>query len=210
VGVVDPGVGTSRKPIVLATKRGTFVGPDNGLLTLAAKEAGIKAAYIPAGGFAASATPSASFHGRDIFAPLAARLACGLPAEACGRKAAEFTKLEQPKLARRGRTIRGEVIWADRFGNLVTNIASCDIERLLAKTAKGRGRRKSGDFATPPLSVTIGGRIVKGLKQTYGEARPGEVFALINSAGLLEIAAREESAKKLLGEGPGAAVLLSA
>jgi S-adenosyl-L-methionine hydrolase (adenosine-forming) len=167
LAVVDPGVGTARRAIAVESAGQFFVGPDNGLLSLAAKK--ISRAVI----LNIPRTASATFHGRDVFAPAAARLSLGEKLESLGRPAGRLLQL--PKA-------RGEIVWIDHFGNLITDL----------KTLKGELR--AGDFRT------------RKLHRTYGEVGSGEPLALLGSHGFVEIAVRNGSAEKLLGISRGARV----
>ncbi len=180
LAVVDPGVGTERRALAVQTDDAFFVGPDNGLLRLAARKIRRSVALpLPAGS-------SSTFHGRDVFAPAAGRLAAGEPLSSLGRPAGRLQPLDWPAPRRRGATLRGEVIHVDHFGNLITNLSALD------------GELQAGAFRT------------RRLHKTYGEVARGEPLALIGSHGLIEIAVRDGSAASLLALGRGAAVLLVA
>jgi len=204
VAVVDPGVGTHRKPIVISTRHGMFVGPDNGLLLPAATEAGILATFWVRRRELLPGRVSPTFHGRDVFAPVAARLAMGFPVERCGPLLSAPLPLPEPAVKRIPGGLRGEVVWVDRFGNLITNIRREEILRLRPATVRATGRGFYGRW----LSVTIGSFVIDGLSATYGLGARGELLALVNSAGLLEIAARQSSAREGTGLGPGAPVMV--
>jgi len=180
LAVVDPGVGTSRKGVVLRAGPYYFVGPDNGLFTWVVKQESdfvIRALTNP-GYFRPQI--SNTFHGRDIFAPTAAHLACGRPFEEVGPVINELVLLPWPEVRRKGPFVLGQVIHVDRFGNLITNIS----RRQLAGHRIKRIRYK--DLEIPLVS-------------TYGVARKGEVVALFGSEDFLEIALVEDSAAKRLG-----------
>lgn len=198
VAVVDPGVGTTRRAVAVETASGVLVGPDNGLLAPAAEQAGIKRLiectdrtyWLPSVG--------PTFHGRDIFAPIAAHLSRGLPIERIGCTGPPLAPLvlPLPQLERNPERllIRGEVISVDRFGNLLTNVAAHDLEA----------------FPRQHLSVSIAGRTIHGLVSTYAAVREGELLALLDSWGLLEIAQRNGSARERLGVGRSAPVVITA
>jgi S-adenosylmethionine hydrolase len=178
--VVDPGVGTARR-IIAAELDGRFVlAPDNGLLTLALARAEAVRAF--------DATPrlapaSATFHGRDVFAPLAARLAAGDAVEALGPEVAWEALAALPGLAaeRRGETVLSRALSVDGFGNVVT---SCDVERF-------------GNFRQAWLLAPVGRELVRAT--TYGELSPGATGFLAGSQGYLELAVRDGSAAAALG-----------
>jgi S-adenosylmethionine hydrolase len=191
VAVVDPGVGTRRDIIAVTAATHTFLAPDNGLLAPVITRAGtsriwrVVARQLERFGLG---TPSATFHGRDIFAPIAAELAAGRCAPAdLGEETTEYVPswVEEPEVI--GQSIRGVVITLDHFGNLITNI---DQEQL---------RR----FARP---VVHAGNHRLPMRRTYGDVQPGDYLALINSFGVVEIARAEQSAAEGLGLERGAPV----
>ncbi|RLI10868.1 hypothetical protein DRO33_05085 [Candidatus Bathyarchaeota archaeon] len=191
VGVVDPGVGTARRAIVVETRRYAFVGPDNGLLMLAATRDGLKAVYAIENEDLMLSEVSRTFHGRDIFAPVAARLASGLEPSQVGPEIQDYVvpSFARPEL-REGRAL-GEVMYIDGFGNLITNIP----EELLARLGLRDGSR---------LAVRLGGHELElRLCSAYGEAKPGELLAIIDSWGMLEVAVNLGSAAGRLGARPG-------
>jgi S-adenosylmethionine hydrolase len=180
VAVVDPGVGGSRRPLVLETKGYRFVGPDNGCFTFVLKrEEGVQAYELIEEQFRLPRV-SRTFHGRDLFAPVAAHLSAGVPPAAMGPpiETTDLTSLPIPDPVAEGETLRGEVIGVDSFGNLVTNIS----------------QQALGSFAPDGvIEIEIGGERIKGLKISYEEGARGEVIALWGSAGFLEISLKEQS-----------------
>ncbi|MFN3740972.1 MAG: S-adenosyl-l-methionine hydroxide adenosyltransferase family protein [Thermodesulfovibrionales bacterium] len=173
LAVVDPGVGSSRKGIIIKTEKALFVGPDNGILSLAVKDYSRKEIYeitLPVSG-------GSTFHGRDLFAPVAARLSKGESPESMGRTIEEFVKITLPEPVIEKNRIKGEVVIIDRFGNAITNIN----EHILGNR-RFRVRIKSKEIP---------------LFKFYKEAgkRPG---ALINSSGYLEIFKYRASLSKAL------------
>ncbi|MCL4779459.1 MAG: SAM-dependent chlorinase/fluorinase [Gammaproteobacteria bacterium] len=190
VAVVDPGVGTRRNIIAGEFDGHLFLAPDNGLLQPLLSRPGARCHRLAEDWRARQdwPTPSNTFHGRDIFAPLAAGLAAGrFGIGDIGPPAGELVPslLEDPLCGEH--EIRGSVVAIDNFGNLITNIEAGLLGRL----------RKA--------EVLAGGRRM-GLCRTYGEARPGEFLALVNSFGVLEIARAEGNAADGLGLGRGAPV----
>ncbi|MEO8223651.1 MAG: SAM-dependent chlorinase/fluorinase [Gammaproteobacteria bacterium] len=192
VAVVDPGVGTARSIVAGEHAGHVFLGPDNGLL---APVLGLRPArcHRLSEGWRQQQgwpQPSSTFHGRDIFAPLAADLAAGrVTVDAIGPAAGELIPSLQEEPQAGPHEIRGTVVAIDNFGNLITNIDAS----LVA------GYRK-------PEVLAAGRRLA--LRRTYGDAMPGEFLALINSFGVLEIARAEGSAADSLGLGRGAPVLV--
>ena len=185
VAVIDPGVGSTRRPILLSTPRGLFVGPDNGLFSpvLAAEDAvetyhlDRPERWLP--------VVSTTFQGRDIFAPVAAHLAQGVPPAALGTPVppAGLVRLLAPAPTVAGGEVRGQILYIDRFGNAITNIPAALLAGL-------------GPAAT--LVVTAGGQEISGVQTTYAAGAPGALLALVGSAGLLEIAVRDGHAAHTL------------
>jgi S-adenosylmethionine hydrolase len=177
LAVVDPGVGTARRPIcVIDTAGRRFVGPDNGLFTPFLEGARVR--LLEPGG-PVPIPASATFHGRDLFAPVAAWLAAGGEPARLGPEVADPVRLPWPRAERRGGEIHGECLRADPFGNVLTSIRATDLD----------GR---------PASVAVAGAAAR-FVTTYGEGAPGELLALLGSSGRLELAVREGSAAERLG-----------
>jgi S-adenosylmethionine hydrolase len=191
LSVVDPGVGTTRRAIAVETGDYRFVGPDNGLLTAVLRD-------LPPRGIVelterqyARPAVSRTFEGRDRFAPAAAWLAAGVEIAALGQPLADYHRLEIPVPAIGNDRIAGCVLYADRFGNAVTNIDRATIDRF----ARGES-----------LAIAVDGRPVDALVSTYGEIAGDATCALFGSTDHLEIAARAASAADRWGIGPGATV----
>lgn len=183
LAVIDPGVGTARQPLAIGSGGQFFVGPDNGLLMPAARALGVPRAFaIDAAAFARRPL-SATFHGRDLFAPAAAALALGLPIERVGREAQPPMELPAAPLERTVGRVVGQIIYRDPFGNLVTNIPDAwlrDVpERFVLEHRHGR---------SPIRRV-----------RTYADAAGGELLALAGSDGTVEIALNAGEAASLLG-----------
>ena len=188
--VVDPGVGGTRKPLVLKTRDYLFVGPDNGCFTLVLKQEKEVRAYELTEQRFRFARVSQTFHGRDIFAPAAAHLSRHIALEEMGPvvDTADLTRLAIPEPARNGEGLFGEVIRIDSFGNLITNISQEDLLEFALDS---------------PIEIEIKGERIKGLKVSYEEGREGEVICLWGSVGLLEIALKERNLHRELGWGRG-------
>jgi len=196
--VVDPGVGGTRRAIAVQTPAATFVAPDNGVLSWVLQDHGLVAPepgrWPIAGVTLVTAVEltnsrywrpevSATFHGRDVFAPVAAHLSLGVPLADFGRPADELYLLPTPvPLLRRGEVV-GRVIHVDHFGNLITNLRPADLSPL------------------QPVELEVRGEVVRGLRRFYAEAEG--LGALVGSAGLVEIALTGGSAAKALGAGVG-------
>jgi S-adenosylmethionine hydrolase len=186
VAVVDPGVGSVRRAIALATVRGdTVVGPDNGLLVPAATRLGgiARAVELNEPAYWRVGVPSASFHARDIFGPVAAHLASGVPIARVGRPFSDVIRMGLPM----AHGLHGEVIHVDAFGNLVTNLAEADLPVR--------------------FQVVIGERTVPG-QAYYAAVKPGDLVALVGSSGLLEISVRDGNAAEATGAGRGTPVVV--
>jgi S-adenosylmethionine hydrolase len=195
--VVDPGVGTARRPILVTSDRHHFVAPDNGVLSLIyAKEERLHIRHITAEHYYLQPV-SKTFHARDIFSPVAAWLAKGVDPEKFGDEITDFVRFNAPKpKAIDGNTLRGVVLKVDRFGNLVTNITPEDAPTLFASEPA-------------PFKIRIGKHEVFQIRSTYSEGTPGEIFGILGSMGYLEIAADRGSAAKIVGSGKGTEVLIS-
>jgi S-adenosylmethionine hydrolase len=193
VAVVDPGVGSERRAIVLRTPGGTFVGPDNGILSLVAAEYGVPLGSAGRSSLAESSVTgvilsnaayflprvSATFHGRDVFAPVAGHLSAGVPLAAFGPPLVDIATLSSPAVERRADQIVGHVRRVDRFGNAITDISRADLADL-----------------TMPV-VEVAGQRIAGLSHHYAEKC--DLLALLGSADRLEIAVNGGSAAAMLG-----------
>lgn len=193
VGVVDPGVGTNRRAIVCVCEGAFLVGPDNGLLIPAARRLGLKEVREIANRSLGRPEFSDTFHGRDLFGPVAARLLTGTKVKDVGPVVRNFMDLDFGAPAKRKGGFEGVVITHDRFGNIVTNIP-----RAVAEKAWKFGER---------LTVTIRGyEMTAPFVRTYGQVSTGEFLATVSSSGFVEIAAREASAAGQLEVSPGTPV----
>ena len=184
VVIVDPGVGSSRRPVLMEAGGHRFIAPDNGVLAmvannvekLAVREITNTKLWLPA--------VSRTFHGRDVFAPSAAHLAAGRRPASFGKVIDDYHKSDFCKPQRTGRRIwSGAVLHVDRFGNLIANFHLRDFP----------------DIRKRPFTLTAGTAVIEVLLGTYADASPGEIFALEGSSGFVEISARESSAARALG-----------
>jgi len=195
LAVVDPGVGTARLPIAIETLAGArFVGPDNGVLYRAAKDAGLKRIVELRASKYRLHTVSSTFHGRDTFAPAAAWLWSGTPITSLGPTIAEMEELSIGTAVQRGETLAGKVIYVDGFGNLVTNIDRATLEAFAAS------------FRAARLLVRISKGTSMEIFQAYGDVPSGAPLATLGSFELLEIAVRDGNAGSFFGLGEGASV----
>ncbi|MCF8041548.1 MAG: SAM-dependent chlorinase/fluorinase [Desulfarculaceae bacterium] len=188
LAVVDPGVGTGRRPLVVEGAGGCWVGPDNGIFTpvfLADPQA---RAYEISDDSLFREPLSATFHGRDIFAPAAAALATGRDPATLGPVVSDPVRLDWPQPRRDDKALVGQVLMADRFGNLMTNLSRPEVEAFL------NGR---------PAYISMAGGAVEGVSEAYGQVGPEKLLALFNSQGRLEMAVNQGSFLERLGLKPG-------
>jgi S-adenosyl-L-methionine hydrolase (adenosine-forming) len=178
VVVVDPGVGGDRRPILMQLDSDYFIGPDNGVLSLALEDRK-PTRIVQLSNDAYHLQPkSRTFHGRDVFAPVAAYLARGTSPEILGDAINGFVQLPWPKPKFKDKVIEGEVLYIDRFGNLFTNVRERDLT--------GRGDKE--------IVVRFGSVEITEVSANYTAGENGEYIALINSWGLLEIALCRDNA----------------
>jgi len=212
VAIVDPGVGTKRRALVVATRDARFVAPDNGLVSLVAPRAAVRGMWDVSRSRARLPVVSRTFHGRDVFAPVAAALARGTAPDELGTRLRTIARLTPPRPRREaGRTI-GEIVWIDRFGNLISNISADDLPHAGGTGAAERGartaRRHARDaFRGRKVSVTIDGHAFP-LLRSYAAVAAGRPVALVNSNDLVEIAVNRDSAASVLGLGRGARIVV--
>ena len=188
VAVVDPGVGSERKALVVQADDRILIGPDNGVLTLASHEAGNWTAYSAERSDFFRSPVSSTFHGRDVFAPLAAHLANGRAPADVGPRVESPVTLELVAPKREGDRVSGEVVYIDHFGNLVSNIPAALI--------------------TSSVRVRFGTHHLLRLSRTYSDVAVGAVAALINSDEFLEIGVRDGNAARQFRIERGASVEL--
>jgi len=190
VAVVDPGVGGTRRPILIDTDMGVLVGPDNGVLAPAAAVMRQRAIRLIEHEAFFRHPVSQTFHGRDIFAPVAAHLARGVDPQVVGRRLDSIVELAVSPVRCSASGVEGEVVQVDRFGNLVTSITADALAR----------------FPGRAVSVSISGKRVAGPLSAYAAVPEGAALAIVGSWGMLEIAVRNGSAAKLFAAGPGTPV----
>jgi len=192
VAVVDPGVGSERRPILVEAGGHRFLGPDNGIFTAIYDAAPHRVREI-SNRKLMLAHVSRTFHGRDVFAPAAAHLAKGAPPARFGKQIQDFLRSATLHPVRtKPHVWSGAILRADRFGNLITNL---HIDHL-------------PDVRTRPFALKVGLETIRRLALTYTEAAIGEVFAIVGSSGYVEISANQASAARQLGCGAGAPVEL--
>jgi hypothetical protein len=195
--VVDPGVGTKRKALIVKTRRSYLVGPDNGVLILAADREGIEKVIEITNSKYMLDEVSSTFHGRDIFGPVAAHLANGIPMTEFGEETDSFVRASFPKSRVSSGKLYGEVIHIDDFGNVITNISLADTHEL--------------GITSGTMVRTVVGRTARKIRfcRTYGEVARGQPLALVGSVGLLEISVNTGNASFILKARKGSQVTLS-
>jgi S-adenosylmethionine hydrolase len=190
LAVVDPGVGSARRALAVRAPGYYLVGPDDGLFTFALEEIGWTAVALTAAEYRLPEV-SRTFHGRDVFAPAAAHLAAGVPLDRLGPPVTDPVRLPRPGCRLEDGELIGEVLEADRFGNLVTSIPAARLSQL-----PGHGA----------LTLEVAGRLVGGPVGAYAEGEAGEPASIVGSTGRLEIFVKGGSAQSRLGAGRGAIV----
>ena len=185
--VVDPGVGSERRPILATAGEHYFVAPDNGVLSLVYAQAeSVLVREITSSHYFRQPV-SSTFHGRDVFAPVAANLAKGVDPAKFGDEITDYVRFAAPtpKRAPDG-SLRGIVLKIDRYGNLITNIRASDAPELLGNDP-------------PPFRIVLGKSEITEIRSHYAQGAPGEVFAIVGSMGFLEISVNRGTAAKQLG-----------
>lgn len=183
VVVVDPGVGTERKAILVQTKQGCFIGPDNGVLALAAKSQGIEHTYKITNPKLMLPKISNTFHGRDIFAPAAAHLAKRTPPSEFGPEIHKIVTPKFAKITKRKNTLTGEVIHIDGFGNIVTNFKEKELESMGVKTTVNLKLKNT--------------KLKLRLCKAYAEVKPQKPLAIIGSHNFLEVSINQGNAAEV-------------
>ena len=191
--VVDPGVGTARRPILASSDGYHFVAPDNGVLSMVyAREERMHVRHITADHYFRQPV-SNTFHARDVFAPVAAYLAKMVDSHKFGDEIEDFVRFAAPKPKPAGdNKLRGVILKVDRFGNLITNVTPEDAPALFAPNAT--------------FKIVVGSKEISDIRAAYAEGAPGEVFAVLGSMGYLEIVANRAAAAQLTGAGKGSEV----
>jgi S-adenosylmethionine hydrolase len=196
VAVVDPGVGSSRRPLLIRAHEQFFVGPDNGIFSYVCEQSARPEIFHLTKNKYFRQPVSPTFNGRDIFAPIAAALSNGIQPDKLGEKTNDYVRLRslKPEMSKTGQTV-GRIIHIDRFGNCVTNITRAELTpEMTAGGAKLRIKRK----------------VVKSFRSYFADetGSKDKVFAIWGSAGFLEIAAAQESAAKILSARRGDSVIV--
>jgi S-adenosylmethionine hydrolase len=194
VVVVDPGVGTTRRPILASSDGYHFVAPDNGVLSMVyAREERIQVRHITSDHYFRQPV-SQTFHARDVFAPVAAYLAKQVDSHKFGDEIEDYVRFAAPKPKATGENrMRAVVLKVDKFGNLITNVTPADVPAL---------------FSAKPAAfkIVVGSREITAIHSAYAEGAPGEVFGILGSMGYLEIVANRAAAAQITGAGKGSEV----
>jgi len=199
VGVVDPGVGTERAGLLIQCEEGFLVGPDNGLLIPCARRMGLKKVFKITNQTYFSDTVSDTFHGRDIFAPIAGHVSRGVDADEIGEVIDEFVDLELEYHVEKDNVLEGKIIFADSFGNLITSLPKEIIEIHL----------EFGDSVELELGSEVE-RIKKKVRflKSYAFGEEGELLATISSSGFFEISQNQGNAQKFFNVDVGSVIKL--
>jgi len=192
VVVVDPGVGSSRRPILIEFDGSYYIGPDNGVLSVAFERKQPSSITLLSNKAFQLHPTSKTFHAREIFAPVAAHLSLGVPTTEFGEKLDTFVELIIPKLVHRELKIEGEIIYIDSFGNLFANIRERDLTGLPRDL----------------LRISLGPVEVGGLSPNYATVSTGEFACVFNSWGLLEIAVNKGNARQRTGAKVGDKIIV--
>lgn len=196
VAVVDPGVGSSRRPILVAAGKQFFIGPDNGIFSFVMeREAGFRIFHLTNGDYFRPSV-SATFHGRDVFAPVAAALSAGVSADRLGTEVFDCVRLTPLTPQRVKGRLKARIIHIDRFGNCVTSLTP---------------RELTGEMIAGGARLIVKGREITSFKRFFAQQEPQkhELFAFWGSAGFLEIAALNRAAAKILKAKRGQSVILT-
>lgn len=192
--VVDPGVGTARRPILARSMEHKFVAPDNGVLSLIyEREENVEVRHVTADHYFLNPV-SNTFHARDIFAPVVGWLSKGVEVDKFGDPITDFARFVPPKPKRVSESlVKGVTLKVDKFGNLITNFTPEDLPQLFADNP-------------PEFRIIINQQEITKLNLSYSMGKPSEIFAMVGSSGFLEICTNRGSAAKALNVGRGAEV----
>ena len=222
VAVVDPGVGSRRDIVCVETKDCFFLVPDNGILGFIIQNEKPKSIFRVTNNKYFLPSPSNTFHGRDVFAPVAAHLSLGVKPQQLGIKIDQLEQLNIPKPVRKktGR-VEGQIIYIDRFGNLITNIKkeylikgvggqeSEDRSQKLENRIKQRKTTLKELFSLcNTIETVIGKKKIMGLSETYTDVKPGEPLVLFGSAGFLEVSVNQGNAQRYFKADKGSKIII--
>jgi len=197
LSVVDPGVGSGRRILLVETKKYFFIAPDNGLMTLVLDQEQVYQIREVTNPKYFLSEESRTFEARDKMAPVAAWLSRGIPADEFGKSVSKCEKMDIPKFRIRENAIEGCFLYQDKFGNLITNIPN----EMMGLFMKNTGKAK--------LTLAAGRKEVVDFHRSYSDAIRGELLLIAGSVGLIEVSAREASASKKLKAKPGNLIKVS-
>jgi len=192
VVVVDPGVGTERRPILVAADQHYLIAPDNGVLSSVYDQSEALYVWHILSEHYFRTPVSKTFHGRDIFAPVAAWLTKSWQTSAFGEQITDFVRFNIPKPKAAGNIVKGIVLRVDQFGNLVTNLTAQEVPALAGNDGK--------------FTIKVGNAVVKKLVSTFAQGPSGEAVGILGSSGYLEISVNKASAARTVGASRGAEV----
>lgn len=181
VAIVDPGVGSKRKALLIQTERYFFIGPDNGIFSLVLRQERLKKTIHLNNPKYFLGRQAPTFHGRDIFAPVAAYLSLGVKLDEFGPTLPKIVRLSLPRIEKRRGRIIGQIIHIDNFGNLVSNVTAQELSKI------------------KKFKIRVRNRIISRLSETYSEVGKGKILAYQGSSGFLEVGIREGNAGLKLG-----------
>ncbi len=199
VGVVDPGVGTERADLLIQCENGFLVGPDNGLLIPCARKLGLKKVYKIINKSYFLNDVSDTFHGRDVFAPVAAHVSKGVEAKEIGVAMDDYENLNLEYHVEKENMLEGKIIYVDNFGNLITSLTKDIVKRYI-----NFGSSVEVEIETGTAKVKKRVRFLK----SYGFGKRGELLATVSSSGFFEVSRNQGSAKELLGADTGSLIRL--
>ncbi|HSR54462.1 MAG TPA: SAM-dependent chlorinase/fluorinase [Acidobacteriota bacterium] len=194
--VVDPGVGSSRRALIVSTEKYYFVGPDNGVLSLIYQREEINRVISIEAGHYFREPVSPTFHGRDVFGPVAGSLAHGIQIDKFGPEVDDYKRLSLPSPRKSADSqVEGIVLHIDKFGNVITNLSPEGVSKLVGREAR-------------PAAFQLGESTISRHCRYYSEAQPREIISLVGSSGYYELAALKQPAARLLNAKRGAKVAL--
>ncbi|MBI4221115.1 MAG: SAM-dependent chlorinase/fluorinase [Planctomycetes bacterium] len=219
VAVVDPGVGSRRNIICVEAKNYFFLAPDNGILSFIIQDEKPKSIFRITNNKYFLSSLSNTFHGRDVFAPVAAYLSLGVRPQKMGIKINQLKQLDMPKpVHKKTGQVEGQIIYIDRFGNLITNIKKEYLVKWVGGQKSEVGSQKPDTCKKASkekilsqrdtMETTIGMKKIVGLSKTYTDAKPGEPLVLFGSAGFLEVSINQGNAQKYFKVDKGSKIII--
>ena len=219
VAVVDPGVGSRTDIVCVETKDYFFLVPDNGLLSFIVQEERPKSIIRVTNSKYFLPLLSSTFHGRDVFAPVAAHLSLGVKPQQLGTRINQLKQLDMPKpVHKKTGQVEGQIIYIDRFGNLITNIKKEYLVKWVGGQKSEVGSQKTDAFEKTSrekillkyetIETTIGKKKIVGLSKNYTDVNAGEPLVLIGSAGFLEVSINQENAQRYFKADKGSKIII--